>query len=61
MSSLTASQQAAVRNAREALARSHRMALGSASDRDLCHNIGRLEVALEAALRVIAEHDEETS
>lgn len=55
MSALTSSQQAAIRQAREALTTSHQLAIGTASDRDLCHNIGRLEIALEQALRVIDE------
>lgn len=55
MSALTPGQQSTVRLAREALTTSHRLSLGNASDRDLCHNIGRLEIALEQALRVIDE------
>lgn len=55
MAALTPGQQSAVNLAREALTRSHRMDLGAATERDLCHNIGRLEISLEQALRVIDE------
>ncbi|MCX5588172.1 hypothetical protein [Streptomyces erythrochromogenes] len=53
MSNLTPGQQATVRLARTALTTSHQMSLGSATDRELCHNIGRLEIALEQALRIV--------
>lgn len=59
MADLTPGQQSAVDLARQALSRSHQMALGAASDRDLCHGIGRLEIALEQALRVIDELTEQ--
>lgn len=58
MSALTPGQQATVALARKALTTSHQLAIGTASDRDLRHNIGRLEIALEQALRVIAEIEE---
>jgi len=60
VSALTPSQQATVATAHEALTTSHQMSLGTASDRDLCHNIGRLEIALGQALRVIGELTEGT-
>lgn len=55
MSALTPGQQTTVALARKALTTSHQLAIDTASDRDLCHNIGRLEIALEQALRVIDE------
>jgi hypothetical protein len=61
VSALTPGQQDTVTLARKALATSHQTSLGAAaSDRDLCHNIGRLEIALEQALRVIDELAEGT-
>jgi hypothetical protein len=59
MSALTPGQQAATDLARKALAASRQMDLGAASERDLCHNIGRLEIELEQALRVIKELTEQ--
>lgn len=59
MAALTPGQQAAVTLARKAHADSRQMNLGAASDRDLCHGIGRLEIALEQALRVIKELTEQ--
>jgi hypothetical protein len=53
--SLTPGQRDTVAHARTALTRSHQMSLGAATDTDLCRNIGRLEIALEAALRIIDE------
>ncbi|MET9467755.1 hypothetical protein ABZY44_23730 [Streptomyces sp. NPDC006544] len=55
MASLTPGQQSDVSRARQALTASHQMSIGAATDRDLCHNIGRLEIALDQALRVIDE------
>ncbi|MFB8393682.1 hypothetical protein [Streptomyces yangpuensis] len=52
---LTPSQQAAVTRAQAALDHSHQMNLGTATDRDLMRNVGHLEIALEAALRLIGE------
>lgn len=60
MSALTPGQQATIALARKALATSHETSLGTSSERDLCHNIGRLEIALEQALRVIDELAEGT-
>jgi hypothetical protein len=53
--SLTAGQSVTVRAARVNLATSHRMSLGAASEDDLRRNIGRLEISLEQALRVLDE------
>lgn len=55
MSGLTPGQQATVDGAREALTRSHDLPIGTATNRELCWNIGRLEVGLEQALRLIDE------
>lgn len=55
MAALAQSQQATVDLASEALDRSHKMSLGSATNRDLCRNTGRLEIALRDALQVIRE------
>ena len=53
--SLTPGQRDTVARAHAALTRSHQLSFGSATDSDLCRNIGRLEIALEDALRIIAE------
>jgi hypothetical protein len=55
MAGLTPSQQATITRARTALDRSHKLNLGSATDRELCQNTGRLEIALKAALDLIGE------
>jgi hypothetical protein len=60
VSALTPGQQSAVRLAREALTLSHKLSIGSASARDLCHNIGRLEISLEQVLRLVDELTEES-
>lgn len=54
MSALTPSQQATIRHAREALAVSRQLD-STAIDGDLHRNTGRLEIALQQALRVIDE------
>ncbi|MFI5985080.1 hypothetical protein ACIBEA_29965 [Streptomyces sp. NPDC051555] len=53
--SLTPGQQAFVENGREALAASHGLDLGAATEGDLCRTIGRLEIVLAHVLRVIDE------
>lgn len=50
---LTASQTSTVQTAREAMRTSHYMSLGTAGTDTLCRNIGRLEIALEAVLRLV--------
>lgn len=55
MSALTPGQQGFVENLRAALAVSHRMNIRTATEGDLCRNVGRLEAALEQALRIIDE------
>lgn len=52
---LTASQTSTVRTAREAMRTSHFMSLGTSGTDTLCRNIGRLEIALEAMLRLVDE------
>ncbi|MFD5675588.1 hypothetical protein [Streptomyces sp. NPDC127040] len=54
MSALTTGQQATARQAREALTDSRQLP-PTASDNDRAHMLGRLEIALEQALRLIDE------
>jgi NCAIR mutase (PurE)-related protein len=53
--SLTVSQANDILAARRALRTSHYMDIGIAGTHELSINVGRLEIALESALRVIAE------
>lgn len=53
--SLTPGQSSTVRTAREAMRTSHYMSFGTAGTDTLCRNIGRLEIALEAMLRLLDE------
>lgn len=55
MAGLTPSQRAAVARARQVFTTSRQLNLGKATDRDLMRNVGHLEIALEAALRLIGE------
>ncbi|KOV07495.1 hypothetical protein [Streptomyces sp. XY533] len=61
MAALTPGQQATVRRAAESLTASHQLPLGQASHNSLCHNIGRLEIALEQMLRLVNEREGEPS
>lgn len=61
MAGLAGSNRAAVDRARALLAESEAMAVGGMSDRDLCREIGRLQVTVESLLRVIETLTEDVS
>ncbi|NWF25264.1 hypothetical protein HW130_03125 [Streptomyces sp. PKU-EA00015] len=61
MAGLDGYEQRVVARARQALAESEAMAVGGMSDRDLCRQIGRLEVTVADLLRIIDSLTEATS
>lgn len=61
MAGLDGYERATVERARQTLAESEAMAVGGMSDRDLCRQIGRLEVAAADLLRIIDSLTEDAS